>query len=412
MNTDAASRVAVREAPPASPSAACRRVAIFAPHLLTPIRNGGDLYIWRKWGSLDPQRHAVRLFAADGVYDLTQAGWTRLNGEASSTMRGRAAAAMHAVLSGSDYLSSRFATPAYLARVRNHLDMAGSPELAVYSLPGTWLHVAPFIHGSAATLVETHNYEPKFYLDRAAESRGLFRLAASMAAVRAHTLLAHLPKDVPLVALGEADVGFFRALGHRTVLLSTLGYEPEPPRARFPAPGSIRVAFVGALSVTMNAAAILKFTESALQALRTALGSSLEVHVAGSLPGTALVAHMRRCGVEVHPDPTDAQLAELLDSCHATILPFESTNGLKLKFATSAARGIPILSYIEAPPELAGAASVLTSTDMVEWAAFLRRIAEPAELARAARELQGIVNGRTWRACVEATLTALRLEAG
>lgn len=410
MSTEAASRVAVCEPPPPAAAAHRRRIAIFAPHLATPIRNGGDLYIWRKWGSLDPHRYAARLFAADGVYELGAAGWARLSGQTSSSMRGKAAAAMHAVLSGSDYLSSRFDTPAYLARVRGQADAPGSLNLAVYSLPSTWLRVAPLIHEASASLVETHNYEPKFYLDRAAEGRGPFRLAASMAAVRAHAVLARLPKDVPLVALGEADAEIFRALGHRTVLLSTLGYEPEPPRARFPVPGSIRIAFVAALSITMNVAAILKFAEGRLQALRTALGSSLEMHVAGSRPSPALVARMRRCGIQVHADPTDGQLAELLDSCHATILPFESSNGLKLKFATSAARGIPILSYIQAPPELACAANVLTSDDMVEWAAFLRRLAEPAALAQAARELQGIVSGRTWRACVEANLAQLRLQ--
>lgn len=409
MNTEAPCLAPVSQAPPEPHSAARRqRIAVFAPHLATPIRNGGDLYIWRKWGSLDPHRHAARLFAADGLYDLTAAGWARVNEEASSSMRGKAAAATHAVFSGGDYLSSRFDTPAYLARVRDHL--AGGLDLAVYSLPSTWLHVAPLVHGAGASLVETHNYEPKFYLDRAAEGRGPFRLAAGMAAVRAHALLARLPKDVPLVALGEADAEIYRALGHRSVLLSTLGYEPEPPRARFPKAGNIRVAFVAALSITMNVAAIVKFTKGQLQALRTELGSSLEVHVAGSRPSPALVAQLRRCGAHVHSDLTDAQLADLLDGCHATILPFESSNGLKLKFATSAARGIPILSYIQAPPELAGAASVLTSKDMTEWAAFLRRMADPAALVQAARELQGIVKGRTWRACVEANLAALNLE--
>ncbi|HWI80666.1 glycosyltransferase [Ramlibacter sp.] len=410
MNTEAAPRAPVREAPPApQPPARRQRIAIFAPHLATPIRNGGDLYIWRKWGSLDPHRHAARLFAADGVYELAPAGWTRLGEQDSSSMRGKAAAAAHAVLAGGDYLSSRFDTPAYLARVRANL--AGSPDLAVYSLPSTWLHVAPLVQGAGASLVETHNYEPKFYLDRAAEGRGPFRMAAGMAAVRAHALLARLPKDLPLVALGAADAEIFRALGHRTVLLSGLGYELEPPRARFPDAGTVRIAFVAALSITMNVAAIRNFADHGLPALRAALGPSLAVHVAGSRPGPALVARLRRGGIEVHADPTDAQLADLLDGCHATILPFESSNGLKLKFATAAARGIPILSYIQPPPELAGAAAVLTSQDMAQWAAFLRRLAQPGALAQAARELQGIVSGRTWRACVQGTLAALRLEA-
>jgi hypothetical protein len=146
---------------------------------------------------------------------------------------------------------------------------------------------------------------------------------------------------------------------------------------------------------------------SALPQLRQVLELPLEVHVAGSRPSAALVAQLRRQDVHVHPDLPDAELASLLDSCHATILPFESSNGLKLKFATSAARGVPILSYIPPPPELAGAAAVLISRDMAEWAAFLHRVHEPARQAQAARELQGIVRGRTWRSGVEANLAAL-----
>lgn len=407
MNTEAVRAAPACQAPPPADSAApCRRIAIFAPHLATPIRNGGDLYIWRKWGSLDPRRHAARLFASDGVYDLTQAGWTRVEEPRSSSMRGKAAAAMHAVASGADYLSSRFATPAYRARVKRH--MACNPDLAVYSLLSTWQHVAPLVH-AGASVVETHNYEPKFYLDRAVETHGVGRLAAGIAAVRAQVLLGRVPMDVPLIALGEGDAEIFRALGHRRVLLSTLGYDPHPPRNRFPAPGSVRIAFVAALSVTMNVAAIVQFTRGQLQALRRAI-PSLEVHVAGSRPCAGLVAHLQRCGIVVHPNPSDEQLGELLDSCHATLLPFESTNGLKLKFATSAARGIPILSYIEPPPELAGAASVLTSSSMESWAAFLRHLSKPSAQVQAARELQGIVSNRTWRACVEANLAAMQSE--
>jgi hypothetical protein len=169
----------------------------------------------------------------------------------------------------------------------------------------------------------------------------------------------------------------------------------------------LRIAFVASLSISMNVTAIRSFAVGALPRLRQALDQPLEVHVAGSRPSAALVAQLRRQGVDVHPNPTDDELATLLDSCHATILPFESNNGLKLKFASSAARGIPILSYISPPPELAGAAAVLASADMTEWAAFLRRVHAPAGQAQAARELQGIVRGRTWRAGVEANLAAL-----
>lgn len=383
-----------------------RRVAVFAPHLVTPIRNGGDLYIWRKWGALDPARHAVQLFAGDGVYESASGAWVRTDGPGGApTLRSKARAAAHALRSGSDYLSSRFITPAYLARVRRHL--AAPPELAVYSFACTWLQVAPLVDDARASLLETHNFEPKFYLDRAREAQGPARLAASVAAARAHALLARLPRELPLVALGQSDAEMFRAHGHATVLLSALGYDPEPPRTRFAPQGPIRIAFVGSLSIWMNVAAIREFAAGALPALRQALGAPLQVLVAGSRPAPALVATLRGHGIEVHADPGDAELGELLDGCHATIQPFDSSNGLKLKFATSAARGVPILGYIAPPPELAGATSILTSRDMREWAAFLRRLAAQDAQARAARELQGIVRGRTWRACAEANLKAL-----
>lgn len=396
-----------RQAGPVAAAGPARllRVAIFAPHLVTPIRNGGDVYIWRKWGALDRSRYQAWLFAGDGVYELGPQGWGRPQGTGVCSLRSKPRAAARALLTGSDYLSARFETPAYLERVRGQLHEP--PDLAVYSFVSTWRHVAPVVGRAGRSLVETHNFEPKFYLDRAVEAGGVVGIAASVAAARCQRLLAQLPRELPLVALGEADAQMFRALGFREVLLSALGYEAEPPRSRFPDGPGLRIAFVGALSISMNVTAIRSFALGALPRLRQALDLPLEVHVAGSRPSAALVAQLQRQGVQVHSDLPDAELASLLDSCHATILPFESSNGLKLKFASSAARGVPILSYIPPPPELAGAAAVLVSRDMAEWAAFLRHVQEPARQAQAARELQGIVRGRTWRAGVEANLAAL-----
>ncbi|MGZ5271720.1 MAG: hypothetical protein ACXWC6_13985, partial [Ramlibacter sp.] len=340
---------------------------------MTPIRNGGDLYIWRKWGALDPQRFDARLYAADGVYLLRDGGWTSVVKTGRPTLRSRPAALVAAMLGGSDYLSAKYNTADYVELVRK--EAPPRADLTVYSYASTYLLLAS-VRASAGgnELVETHNYDTKFYLDRAAEARGLMRGMACLAAGRSHAMLGRLPRHVPLVALGETDARLFRALGHERVVVSGLGYDRRPPRAVFPAVDALSIAFVGSLSVAMNATAILAFAERALPRLRAALQRKLEVHVAGSRPSPALVGALKRHGVQVHADLADEDLTRLIQECHATILPFDSSNGLKLKFALSAGAGVPVLSYIDPPPELDDTSAVLTSRDMGEWAAFLARV--------------------------------------
>ena len=394
----------------ATPSAPRKRIAIFAPHLMTPIRNGGDVYIWRKWGALDPARFEVTLFAADAVYRLGAGGWEGKAQPGSLTMHSRPLALVTALVRGCDYLSAKFNTQRYLNRIREEGGHQAY-DLSVYSLASTYGFVAQSCAGAGAVLIETHNYDPKFYLDRAREARtAAGRLASCVAAGRAHDMVCRLPPSVPLVALGEMDAQIYRALGHETVLVSRLGYEVASPRTQFPEAGALAIAFVGSLSVSMNEVAIRRFATSGLPLLRQALGTALEVHVAGSRPSAALAADLGRCGITVHADLEDEVLRALLERCHATILPFESSNGMKLKFALSAGLGIPMMSYIPAPPELASATGVLTSQDMRQWADFLVRLRQRPALEQAACELQGIACAHSWRATVETNLHALQLD--
>lgn len=407
MSTDAiASRGDVATAGTRS-GATRKHVAVYAPHLVTPIRNGGDLYIWRKWGALDPTRFSCLLYGADAVYQLGDGGWQACRVAAGITLRSRPAAAAVAMLTGRDYHSAKFNTRAYLDLMRGSAPPRA--DVSVFSYVSTYLFVAPSIPNPGRELVETHNYDTKYFLDLGLEAQGGTRAAAWMAAGRAHRLLGTLARSVPLVAVGEADACIFRALGHERVIVAGLGYDERPARAVFASAEPLRIAFVGSLSVRMNTAALRRFIADALPSLRRALGCPVELVTAGSHPSPALAAEIRRHGGTVHANLEDEALAAVLQHCHATILPFDASNGLKLKFALAASLGVPMLSYISPPPELAGASAVLVSRDMDQWAAFLERLRAPAAQAQASRELQGIVRGRSWAQVANATLQALDL---
>ena len=381
-------------------------VAILAPHLSTPLRNGADVYVWNKYVALDPTLWDARLITADGIYTLSDFGSWEMIRRVRPTHRSRVGALATMLTRGLDYLSAKFSTPAYLA-LCSEVALKNF-DLVVCSYTSTVRIARDAGLDPARLMIDTHNFDPKVYLDRALELRGPRRLLAGLAAIRAHGLLRTVPTSTPLVALGASDCDLYRALGFTRVTQGRLGFEKRRPRAHFPTGEEPRLLFVGSLSMTMNEMALRAFVAGPLRELRRRLGRPLWFGVAGSRPSRSLVEFLKAAGVSVEADLADGELSYLLESCHATVLPFTSTNGLKLKFAHSASHGVPILSFIDPPEGLEQAAGVLVSSDMGAWAEWLDRLSTRLDLSRRwSAELQAASARNAWSVIVADEMAAL-----
>lgn len=356
-----------------------QRLLILAPHLNLPLRNGADVYIWNKWQGADPFEWDVTLIAADGTYALTQSGaWRPIDAAPDATGRSRWAALLAMIIQGVDYLSAKFNTPAYLSQCRRQV--LSDFDLVVCSFPSTYRLAVDLGIDARRLILETHNFDPKLYLDRALELRGVKRLMAALSAARSHALLKLMPKDMPLVALGPADSLFFRAMGFTRVIQGKLGFESRGVRQRFPGGTQARLLFVGSLSTVMNETVVREFVSHCLADLRRHVSRSLLFSVAGSRPSRKLSQFLREHGVALHENPSDDELASLLQNSHATVLPFTNSNGLKLKFGMSASHGVPILSFIEAPDGLDRIPGILVSRSMSDWADWLNALVAHPQL--------------------------------
>lgn len=390
-----------------------RSAAVIAPHLSFPLRNGADVYIASKWGSLDPADCRVWLLASDAVWLSGGDGqWQVVQRWPRNTRRSGSAAAALMLLSGRDYMGAKFNTPAYLRACRAVVQACADlrdVDLVVASFPSAFGLAERMGIRGRLTAVETQNFDPKLYLDRSLEASSVVRRYLSLlAAMRSYQVLRRIPEQVPKIALGSGDTAMFEAFGMRPVLHSELGTEVFPPRTVFPDPSAIRISFVGSLSVSMNDTAVREFVGTTLVDLRRRCQLPLAFHVIGSRPSASLRQFLERHSVPLHADVSNEELDLLLQHSHATVLPFANSNGLKLKFWTSVSRGVPVLSLISAPEALASCSGVLVSRDPSAWSGFLSRLAgDPVHQRAVSAALQALARANSWRTFASAELGRL-----
>lgn len=382
-----------------------RRLAILAPHLVMPARIGCDIYIANKYAALPSDDWSATMIAADGIYHLREGLW-EIEEACPNTMQSRVRIAQSMLFAGKDYLSAKFNSSAYL-KLCEKVNWADFDRV-IASFTTTEVLIRQIGIDSSLTAIETHNFDPKLYLDRALEQRGVKRVLAQVAAMRAQGVLKSLPANIPVFALGPADRCLFEGSGFTRVIETGLGHETHPPRTVFPSESRCRIAFVGALSTEMNVAALRDFIETHLARLAAAVSSPLDFLVAGSNPSSELRRYLKARNIELLADAPQEALYRAVQSCHATILPFPAANGLKLKFAMSTSLGVPVLGFIAPPDDFAGMNGVVHSQSMAVWGNFLTRLLKlPGAQKEAARVLQAASARLGWSDIVRRDMRAI-----
>lgn len=370
-----------------------KNILVVAPHLTFPLRNGADVYIVKKWSAFSKTGCKVIFLAADGLYVSENGDVTSIE-KWKDTRASQFFAMLKFLFQGVDYISARFVTSIYISKIKYLASF--DFDFVVFSFPSVYVKLKGKVSADCY-VVETHNFEPKLYRERADELSGFKRVIAKINAVRAEKILDDIDKDVPIIALGDDDFLCYSKLGFINTVLSVIGYEFSGSRAFYPSGDKCILSFVGSLSAVMNTAAIERFVNNEYQKLKDILSGNIELRIIGSNPIPSVVDLNNKLGVTVYANVSDDELGKLVQTSHAVIFPFENDNGQKLKFSTAISLGVPVLSYISKPSGLNVGAGVFNERDMCVWAREIKEfMGDPGLYKGISDELADFAESHSW----------------
>lgn len=384
-----------------------KRILVVAPHLEFPVRNGADKYISEKWSSVPHDEYEVCLIASDGTYMADGEGWSSVRRWPSRRMSRlqNVATILRFILGDQQYLSYKYANSSIAQEVS--IELKQQWHLIVFSFVSTYDRYAADLQPDSRVLIESHNFDPKIYLDRAAEVWGVRRGLYSVAAARSQLSLKRLPPEVTVCALGGQDASLLRATTNAHIQIGSIGFRCKELRVVYPhSVCTPTLIFVGSLGVQMNAHAISVFVRDQWQPIKS-VWPEARLKVVGSNPGRDLFKQFEnQPGIDVMSNVSDERLMKELATSHCAIVPFSEANGLKLKVGSALECGVPIISSISLGNQLLedGIAQLVGSSD--EWISAITNVLEPVRQRQVAQMALAYCRRWSWRAVAEGSIIA------
>jgi len=315
---------------------------ILAPHLVYPVRHGGDVYVERLARHLSQFSGVCRLLGASELL-LYRGGHLIERQPYPNAFRSKPAAALRVLARGSHYYVEKFLTPAFRLRVAQLLSQyPKSLVIASYLATASLLQD---LRWAGPSLILTHNDEVAWFLHQARSFKNPLQQAVARSSARwVKKFLRQQGGALTLAHITEADQAAYQSYlpGHRSVLVPAgvdvlpLLPPPEPD-------GKLRLAFAGSLAMRMNYDALQFFRGRYWQVLSANL-PGLEMTVLGSAPLREVQSLCRTAGWRILPDLPDDEFRAALSRARFSVLPFPYTTGAKLKLLTSLAAGVPVLA--------------------------------------------------------------------
>lgn len=149
--------------------------------------------------------------------------------------------------------------------------------------------------------------------------------------------------DVSLISISDEDASKYHGydFGCSNSVAPVAIYSASAVRYSFKRNANLKLCFMGSLSTPFNEAALFFFANKISPALSKAL--NFDFYVFGSSPSVAIKSLCEEMKWVLCPDLDNASLDEKLVEMDFAILPFEHTQGVKLKVMHFHAVGLPII---------------------------------------------------------------------
>lgn len=376
-----------------------RPCLVFAPHLEYPLRNGADILIAKKWGAFSLYVPHVDIVGLRTVARYVKGKVASISAFENQD-RGKLSASLRVLLCGGHYLRERFLTDSYIRRANLNLS-AYSYGTVVYSyIFSTSLHETRRNY-PVLTCVETHNDEFEWFTD--IQRRTANPLAKIVAYRSRRWLYKHLREHGAAhlyLHVSDRDMrGYTDRLLCPKSLVIPVGVEP---RALQTSDGPVHsrhivLTFTGSLNVGTNSDALEHFAQRFFPGLKSDLGDSLTIRVAGSRPAQRVVKLCRRFGWELIANLDAAAMDKVMQDTTFALLPFAYSTGVKLKLLHALSYGVPVLAT-KAVDHQMGALPYpcVVSDDVEEWVTVVRKIASASVSSCERQKLWQLAHRSTW----------------
>ena len=336
-----------------------------------PTHNGGDIYVDRLACHLSTHRGRV-LVLGSNTLTTYQSGSLVEQQPFANRMRSKNMAALRTLTFNSHYLVEKYLTGAYRKKARQLLQENPS-AMVVYSCIAS----ADLKAADRTTFVLTQNDDVAFYQNQYEFTRNpLHKAVAARTKDWTIDFLNHSASQHVFVHITDADrqsyTGYVK--GHRSIVAPagvdwkpSFGWDSAPDRR-------IRLLFCGSLSAKMNLDALLFFRDRFWHLLKEHFQERIELLVAGSRPTASVVSLCKQQSWALYPNISDDKLRSLYASATFGILPFEYSNGAKIKLLNCLAAGLPVLATycVKAAPEQEFHPN-LFSNDPQRWLEHLKK---------------------------------------
>ena len=320
---------------------------ILAPHLSYPIRNGADILIDRRWAEFSHHVPYVDILGRNLLVRY-QNGVMLTTQEYSNHSKSKLWSALLTVINRSHYLLEKFITRDF---ERMAAECLAKPEygMVVYSYIATSSLASYQLHNNRLACIETHNDEIKWFDDMMCTSwNPLIKLVAWFSERWLRRFLSQHKTDFIYLHVTKDDQsGYADYFPGQISYVAPVGcYVDLSQRhhAYIEVTRSVRLLFVGSLSVKMNYDAIKYFAEKFYPVVNQGLAGQLDVRIVGSNPSAQVVQFCSHMGWSLCPNVSEDELNESYGWADFSILPFAYATGGKLKLLKSLSQAVPFLA--------------------------------------------------------------------
>lgn len=341
---------------------------VLAPHLLYPLRNGGDIGVAEHWG---PLSHYVPYVLILGANTITRYENGRMVHQSTfeNTFRDTKIAGLRTLFRRSHYLIEKFLTPIYRQLATQYLADPVFKNIVCSHLWSTSL--LNFTGKDRFVVIQSHNDDFQWFQHLANHATNLPARFTALASKNWTTqFMQKHASDYWFFHCTERDQLGYAAISpnHRSFVMP-VGVDIQIAHVNaLPPTDKLHLIFTGSLSVTMNLDALFTFRDQFLPALKAAFKHNLEISIVGSNP-TMAVQHL--CDDQkwnLFANVSDAELLYLYQNATFSILPFPYATGSKLKLLKSLSFGVPFLSTTHSSPgEMPNLPFCVFSDDPEDW---------------------------------------------
>jgi hypothetical protein len=330
-------------------SASIKSVLVLAPHLRFPFVNGADIYVGGLVDYLSHTATRLTLVTSQQLIHYSNGICLSTSSYQSSGRRSKGIAAFRTLLFGSHYLYESFITYNF-KNVCSTLVDTNIYDAVICSYMTTAYSVLanlPPYFKLKKLYVLTHNDEFRWFKNISKTSDSiLMRQVAETSFKWLKSSSSVVASKSTLVHISESDATEWNRHipRHASLILSPGVILPSSIADPILPNNALRLLFAGSLSSQMNIDAVKYFAHFYLPEFVNAFRGNLSVHIAGSNPTQDIINICHHNDWVLRANLTDAEMDKEFLEATFSILPFEYSNGLKLKLLKSFSYGVPVLA--------------------------------------------------------------------